>query len=82
MNNGNEMPPEEADQYTRRKMQGLARFVKEELPPGWGFVLMAFPFGEPPGRMNYVSNGKREDVIPAMKEFIQRTEGAWGSHIE
>ena len=76
------MSREEADQYTRRKMQGLARFVKDELPPGWGFVLMVFPFGEPPGRMNYVSNGKREDVVPAMKEFIQRTEGTWGDDIE
>ena len=76
------MTPEEADRYTRRKMQGLARFIKEELPPDWGFVLMTFPFGDPPSRMNYVSNGKREDIIPGLKEFIQRTEDQWSKHIQ
>ena len=82
MDKENNMTLEEADQYTRRKMQGLARFVREELPSGWGFVLMAFPFGYPPGRSNYVSNCKREDVIPVLKDFIKRTEGQWGKHLD
>ena len=76
------MSLEEADQYTQRKMQGLARYVKTELPRGWGFVIMAFPFNEPLSRMNYVSNGRREDIIPALKEFIKKTEDGWGKHIE
>lgn len=42
----------------------------------WGFALLVFPFGEKPnGRMNYISNGHREDMIVALKEFIARSEG-------
>jgi hypothetical protein len=41
-----------------------------------GFVLMVFPFGDRPGRCNYMSNGvDRQDVITLMKEMIARFEG-------
>lgn len=41
-----------------------------------GFVLMLFPFGDEPGRCNYVSNGAdRRDVVTLMKEMIARFEG-------
>jgi hypothetical protein len=41
-----------------------------------GFVLMVFPYGEPTGRCNYLSNGAdRRDVVTLMKEMIQRFEG-------
>lgn len=42
----------------------------------WGFALLVFPFGqEPEGRMNWISNGQREDMLVALKEFIARHEG-------
>lgn len=42
----------------------------------WGFAFLVFPFGEKPdGRMNYISNGNREDMLVAMKEFIAKSEG-------
>lgn len=42
----------------------------------WGFALFVFPFGEAPeGRMNYISNSDRQDMLVAMKEFIDRNEG-------
>ena len=65
--------------YVENKMQELAQYVKRELPAGWGFVIMAFPFGEG-GRLNYVSNGNREDVVKALYEFIEKTEGHYGEH--
>ncbi len=41
-----------------------------------GFVLLVFPFGGPEGaRTNYVSNGKREDIVVALKEIVARFEG-------
>lgn len=44
----------------------------------WGFALLIFPFGETPnGRMNYLSNSEREDMLVAMKEFIARNEGRY-----
>jgi hypothetical protein len=45
---------------------------------GYGFALLVFPFGDDPGgRMNYVSNARREDMLVAMKEFIARNEGRY-----
>ena len=44
-----------------------------------GFMLLVFPFGDE-GRVNYISNGIREDCIVAMKEFIARAEGCHFEH--
>lgn len=63
-----------SDAYTRDRLQELARLIDEELPHKWGFFLMAFPFEDQPGRMNFVSNAKREDTIKLMKEFIAKSE--------
>jgi hypothetical protein len=41
-----------------------------------GFVLLVFPFGDRPGRANYVSNGAdRRDIVTLFKEQIARFEG-------
>ena len=38
--------------------------------------LLVFPFGDGPGRCNYISNGvNRDDVVTLMKEQIKRFEG-------
>jgi hypothetical protein len=55
----------------RARMQAIARDVKSELPPGYGFFVLCFPFNAA-GRVEYVSNGNRADVVQAMKEFIER----------
>ncbi len=39
-----------------------------------GFVLLAYDFDDK-GRLNYISNSRREDVLCAMREFIARSEG-------
>jgi hypothetical protein len=39
-----------------------------------GFVLLSFNFGDK-GRVNYISNADRDDVIATMKAFIARAEG-------
>lgn len=64
------------------RLQEVARAVETILPPETGFVVLAFDLGsDKPGRLEYVSNGEREDVVKAMKEFIEKTEGAWGQHV-
>lgn len=41
-----------------------------------GFVLLVFPFGEGPGRCNFISNGAdRKDIVALFKEMIARFEG-------
>jgi hypothetical protein len=73
-------PQEEEDAKVRRDLQSLAKHVDSQLPYGWGFVVLAFPFGED-GRMNYIANADRADVVRAMYEFIEYTKGKFGEHI-
>lgn len=41
-----------------------------------GFVLLVFPFGDAgSGRINYISNGDRANVVTALKEIVARFEG-------
>jgi hypothetical protein len=65
----------------RKLMQALERVLDmtlngDERPGPNGFVLLTFRFGETSGgRVNYVSNGNREDVLTALREFLGRMEG-------
>lgn len=44
-----------------------------------GFVLLVFPFGDEPGRVNYISNGAdRKEIVKLFKEQIERFEGTYG----
>ena len=42
---------------------------------GFGFVLLVYQHESADGRMNYISNTQREDMIVAMKELIANFEG-------
>jgi hypothetical protein len=43
---------------------------------GYGFTLMIFDLNAiDNGRMNYISNARRDDMVTAMKEFIAASEG-------
>ena len=66
------------EEIVKSKMQEIARKVKEELPEGFGFVVLAFKFNEK-GQMIYTSNANREDVVEAMKEFIEKTKNNYGN---
>lgn len=66
-----------------QKMQELARFLdfsfNEEVghkTRAVGFCLLIFRFDEAKrGRMNYISNADRKDMIAALKELIAQMEG-------
>jgi hypothetical protein len=65
----------------RRTMNELASFLAEELKPN-GFSLLVFPFsnGEKvdQGRINYISNAERKDMLRAMRQFIDKNEAEHG----
>lgn len=66
------------------KLQLLAKMIDTQLPKGHGFILLTFPFeGSPDNITQYVSNGQREDVIKALKEFLlTQCDDEWLSRIE
>lgn len=65
-------------------MNAIAGFLDEHFnedvkPPAvrtTGFVLMVFAFGDVKGgRMNYISNANRKDIITALREQLAYFEG-------
>lgn len=66
---------------TAKMMQAMASALDGALnekgkPKTNGFVLLVFPFDGLEGqRTNYVSNGRREDILVALKEMVARFEG-------
>ena len=60
----------------RRLAEGLDQvFNGDERPKKHAFVLLVMPFDAPPGaRVNYVSNGVREDIVAMLKEVIEKYE--------
>ena len=73
-------PQEQEDAKVRNDMQRLAKHLDQQLPYGWGFVFLAFPFGQG-GRLNYVANADRPDVVRVMYEFIERSKEKFGEHL-
>lgn len=48
----------------------------EKIFPGCALVLLVSPFNAPVGgRVNYVSNSKREEIVVLLKEVVARFEG-------
>ena len=63
----------EKEEQANNAMQNIAREIKERLPEGMGFALLAYEFGKSDDKkMIYVSNSKRSDVLLAMTEFLQK----------
>lgn len=73
----------ELQEQAKSKMQGIAKNVEGQLPKGFGFVILTFPFSENEGNLlMYASNADREDVCKAMKEFIEKTENNYGKDVK
>jgi hypothetical protein len=83
-------PKEEGVRLTKEEqndfMKAVAAGLDDVFNAGWnegkprriGFALLTYEFGEPiagTGRVNYIGNGRREDVLVAMKEVVARWEG-------
>ena len=71
---------------TRDRLQDTARAIEAHLPPGTGFILLTFDFGnadDPRRRLEYISNAKREDALKTMQEYIDKcTPDRWMKHLD
>lgn len=59
-------------------MKALAGLLRETFPKH-GFTLLIFDFNKS-GRMNYISNAQRPDMINALKELITKFESQTHGH--
>lgn len=63
----------EREEQVNNMLQEIMNDIKKKLPEGIGFTLLAYEFGDKKDRrMLYASNSKREDVIMAMLEFVDK----------
>ena len=67
------------EQYLQ-EMRNIASTLDKVFNPQFpdrktGFVLMVFPFGGPEGRINYISNANRDDVLATLKQQVAAFEG-------
>jgi hypothetical protein len=62
-------------EYIREKIRDFGRKVKAECPPGWGYTVLMFDYNTEDGSMVYFSSANREDMIKALKEFIEKAGG-------
>ena len=61
-------------------MRNIAKNIDDRLPDGFGFVVLAFPFGDLEGsEIIYASNANREDIVKVMKEWIAKTQLNFGN---
>lgn len=83
------LPPIQ-EQY-RKQMNRLAKLIDEffngrrkpNRKPTVGFILLTAEFGKiEGGRVNYISNGNREDMIAMMREYLARIEGRYSEGSE
>lgn len=54
---------------------GIGRLIAASCPPGCGFVLAMYEFGDPGGWCSYAANGQREDIAKFLRELATRLEG-------
>lgn len=66
MSDDDKRPPIEVDTYNT--MRALGEVISQDVAPGYGFMVLIFPFGGPGKTANYISNCKREDMIKALRE--------------
>lgn len=72
---------EPVEEQHRIVMTAVASMLSEAFE-GYGFALLVFPFNGDKGRVNYISNAERPDMLAAMKEFIARAEGRMPAETE
>lgn len=68
-----------ADNYEIRNaeieklLKDIGRILKGTMPPGYGFTLFIFGYHEDRS-LFYLSSAEREDMVAAIKEFLQKIE--------
>ncbi len=76
--------PEPIQAEYRAQMNELAHAIDEWLngpkrpgiAPKLGFILLVSEFGKiDDGRVNYISNGERKDMLAMLREYLARAEG-------
>ncbi len=78
------MKPDPISPEQKAMMNAIAKTIDAALNPDGpkriGFALLTYHFGEDitgTGRINYIGNGQRPDVLTALKELVARWEGRY-----
>jgi hypothetical protein len=65
---------DEVRQSMQSELRAIAEFMSGILADGWGFGVVIFPFGADQPLL-WISNAKREHMVKAMAEFVEKNGG-------
>jgi hypothetical protein len=72
--------PDEPIEERHSDLMNALAFALREILPGLGFTLLVFDFNRiEGGRMNYISNANRADMMKAMREFVDGPDNQAGA---
>lgn len=54
----------------RDTMNRLGNLIGHQLPPGWGFALMIYQYGDD-GALTWISSAEREGMLKMLQEFMR-----------
>jgi hypothetical protein len=70
------------EQEAKDMLQTIAKDIQKLLPENFGFVFLAYEFGDNDDRtMLYTSNSERDDVCKAMLDFVTKTNNNYGKDV-
>lgn len=61
------------------RMRKISDTIKPMMPPGNGYILLTFDYGEK-GELHYLSSARREDSIKVLEEFLVRLKANKGGN--
>ena len=73
-------PYEDLEKFLTPELQKWAGMIRKELPEGWGFGLLVFPFDDdsPMQSVLYVSTAVRHSMIDAVEKLVEK----WKAELE
>lgn len=63
--------PDPRNPQIEKLLRDIAQNIGAQIPEGFGFTLLIFGYGDDES-MFYISSAQRNDMVKAMREFIQK----------
>lgn len=60
-----------------KTLKDIGTLIRDQIPDTWGFTLLMFDYSnneKDAGSMFYISSARREDMLKAMMEFIDKQQ--------
>lgn len=67
-------PVSKQEENIREGLRKIGETVDEQIPKGWGFVVLVFPMDRRDGSLNYTSNVTRQGGLITVRKWLEARE--------